>query len=97
MHYGLFGATILMIGDDAQATRWLPQVERCEMLGCFALTQLGHGRNVNGIDTITQIAVTTYNVATKQFINNYQNPTRPGTKVLDWRGVSKCDMEVSFL
>lgn len=63
VHYGLFGATLAMMGDDSQARKWVPKVERCEMLGCFALTELGHGSNVRGIQTVAE-----YDVGKKQFI-----------------------------
>lgn len=38
VHYGLFGATVALLGSQAQAERWLPLIESCKMLGCFALT-----------------------------------------------------------
>lgn len=73
VHYGLFGATVMLMGDDEQARCWVPQIERCELPGCFSLTELGHGSNTRGIETVA-----TYDVSTRQFV--IHTPTESAQK-----------------
>lgn len=65
VHYGLFGGTVSLMGDDDQGARWMPKVESCEMLGCFSMTELGHGSNVKGIQTTA-----VYDIPSRSFVVN---------------------------
>ncbi|CDF77395.1 unnamed protein product [Chondrus crispus] len=65
VHYGLFGGTVSLMGDDDQGARWMPKIESCEMLGCFSMTELGHGSNVKGIQTTA-----VYDIPSRTFVVN---------------------------
>jgi len=51
VQFGLFGGSIYFLGSDAQRTELLPAVARGELLGCFAMSELGHGSNVADLET----------------------------------------------
>ncbi|GAM25458.1 hypothetical protein SAMD00019534_086330, partial [Acytostelium subglobosum LB1] len=63
VHYALFGASIVYLGSDEQRERYIKHVEDLTMLGCFGLTELGHGSNVQRIETQAY-----YDHATSQFV-----------------------------
>jgi acyl-CoA oxidase len=54
VQFGLFGGSVLSLGDDALHERYLAAIARGEMLGGFAMTELGHGSNVRDIETLAR-------------------------------------------
>lgn len=51
VQFGLFGGSIYFLGNEAQRRQYLPRTATAELLGCYAMTELGHGSNVNGLET----------------------------------------------
>ncbi|KAK7257396.1 hypothetical protein RIF29_31345 [Crotalaria pallida] len=65
VHIFLWGGAVKFLGTKRHHVKWLKSTENYEMKGCFAMTELGHGSNVRGIETIT-----TYDSNTGEFVIN---------------------------
>ncbi|CAH0482419.1 unnamed protein product [Peronospora belbahrii] len=63
VHRSMFIPTLENQGDDEQRAKWLPLAKNYTMLGAYAQTELGHGSNVQGIETVA-----TYDKFTQEFI-----------------------------
>ncbi|KAJ6714959.1 ELECTRON TRANSPORT OXIDOREDUCTASE [Salix viminalis] len=51
LHWGMFVTTIKGQGTDEQQQKWLPLAYKMQIIGCYAQTELGHGSNVQGLET----------------------------------------------
>lgn len=51
VQFGLFGGSIQKLGTKKHHDRYLSKAGTAELLGCFAMTETGHGSNVRGINT----------------------------------------------
>ncbi|MCO7240155.1 MULTISPECIES: acyl-CoA dehydrogenase family protein [unclassified Aeromicrobium] len=48
---GLFGTSVLRHGTEEQKQRWLPDIATGRILGCFGLTEPGHGSDAGNLRT----------------------------------------------
>lgn len=65
VHFFLWGGAIRFFGSKRHHDKWLKDSEDYVVSGCFAMTELGHGSNVRGIETVT-----TYDSNTGEFVIN---------------------------
>ncbi|MGC3994282.1 MAG: acyl-CoA dehydrogenase [Propionicimonas sp.] len=78
VQWGLFGGAVTNLGTRWHHDTFLPDITSMKLLGCYAMTELGHGSDVSGLETtITYIPETDeYEVrsetpeATKAYIGN---------------------------
>lgn len=73
LHYNAFMPVLQSQGSDEQIAAWLPKCESLEVIGCYAQTELGHGSNVQGLETTA-----TFDAVTDCFIIN--SPSLTSTK-----------------
>ncbi len=78
VQFGLFGGSIYFLGTDEQRDEYLPRVATAQLPGCFAMTERGHGSNVQGLETTATWCADTGTIevhspsdsASKEFIGN---------------------------
>ena len=63
VQFGLFGGAILQLGTKAHHDAYLADLITGRLMGCFAMTETGHGSNVQALGTVA-----TYDVATQEFV-----------------------------
>ncbi|MBU2997197.1 acyl-CoA dehydrogenase family protein [Cellulophaga baltica] len=51
VQFGLFGGSIQKLGTKKHHDQYLTETGDAKLLGCFAMTETGHGSNVRGIKT----------------------------------------------
>ncbi len=63
VQFGLFGGAILQLGTERHHQTYLPDLIAADLMGCFAMTETGHGSNVQALGTTA-----TYDPATQEFV-----------------------------
>ena len=61
VQFNLWGETIYRLGTKKHAP-YLGQTERLEILGCFGMTEIGHGSNISKLETVAK-----YNPSSESF------------------------------
>ncbi len=78
VQFGLFGGAVLHLGTEHHHERYLGAIARGELLGGFAMTESGHGSNVQALETTatyepetdTIVVHTPHDAARKDYIGN---------------------------
>ena len=65
VQFGLFGGSIQWLGTEKHHQKYLKDTGSLDLLGCFAMTETGHGSNVRGLQTTA-----TYDPASDEIIVN---------------------------
>ena len=65
VQFGLFGGAIYNLGTDIHHRKYLELTGKADILGCFAMTETGHGSNVKDLETTA-----TYDHATQSITIN---------------------------
>ncbi|KAJ8774314.1 hypothetical protein K2173_011117 [Erythroxylum novogranatense] len=73
LHWGMFVPAIKGQGTDEQQQKWLPLAYKMQIIGCYAQTELGHGSNVQGLETTA-----TFDHETDEFV--IHSPTLTSSK-----------------
>ncbi|XP_020247270.1 peroxisomal acyl-coenzyme A oxidase 1-like [Asparagus officinalis] len=73
LHWGMFIPSIRGQGTDEQQKKWLSMAYRMQIIGCYAQTELGHGSNVQGLETTA-----TFDPKTDEFV--IHSPTLTSSK-----------------
>ncbi|KAJ6701178.1 ELECTRON TRANSPORT OXIDOREDUCTASE [Salix koriyanagi] len=73
LHWGMFVPAIKGQGTDEQQQKWLPLAYKMQIIGCYAQTELGHGSNVQGLETTA-----TFDPDTDEFV--IHSPTLTSSK-----------------
>ncbi|WP_395693363.1 acyl-CoA dehydrogenase [Nocardioides sp.] len=63
VQFGLFGGAILQLGTKRHHDAYLADLVSGRLMGCFAMTESGHGSNVQALGTVA-----TYDPASEEFV-----------------------------
>jgi acyl-CoA oxidase len=70
VQWGLFGGAVENLGTERHHETYVPKIISLELRGCFAMTETGHGSDVQALETSA-----TYDPATEEFIIHSETPS----------------------
>ncbi|MGH1563943.1 acyl-CoA dehydrogenase [Mumia sp. DW29H23] len=70
VQWGLFGGAVENLGTERHHATYLPRIIAGDLLGCFAMTETGHGSDVQSLETTA-----TYDAATGELVIDSPTPT----------------------
>ncbi|MCG7308717.1 acyl-CoA dehydrogenase [Brachybacterium sp. ACRRE] len=90
VQWGLFTSAIVQLGDEDQQRRWVPGAMSLEIPGAFAMTEIGHGSDVQSLGTTATfdpeggddgewVIHTPFRAATKDYLGNAAVHARAAT------------------
>jgi acyl-CoA oxidase len=89
VHFGLFGGAILHLGSREHHDAYLADLVTADLLGCFAMTESGHGSNVQALGTTA-----TYDADAGEFV--ITTPDQASRKDYIGNAARHADMAVVF-
>ena len=69
----MFHFTMKTFCNDEQLAKWMPKLDSYDIFGCYAQTEIGHGSDVNSLETTA-----TFDHKTDEFV--LHTPTITATK-----------------
>lgn len=70
VQWGLFGGAVQALGTKTHHERYLPAIMDLDLLGCFAMTETGHGSDVQNLRTTA-----TYDPDRREFVVHTPDPS----------------------
>jgi len=70
VQWGLFGGAVENLGTKRHHEAYIPALINLDLLGCFAMTETGHGSDVQNIETTA-----TYDLETQEFVIHSPTPS----------------------
>jgi acyl-CoA oxidase len=70
VQWGLFGGAVENLGTERHHEAYVKKIINLELRGCFAMTETGHGSDVQSLE-----ATATYDAETEEFVINSPTPT----------------------
>ncbi|OBH40516.1 acyl-CoA oxidase [Mycobacterium intracellulare] len=70
VQWGLFGGAVENLGTERHHETYVPKIISLELRGCFAMTETGHGSDVQSLETTA-----TYDAETQEFVIDSPTPS----------------------